>query len=112
MTSSYLNASFCSDSSRSNSDVKHLKQRQSDVVIVEDKILTNSEMQEYSKMQSSKMLRKVEPKLVHNHMPGNCHLGNKKALFFNLRQYCQLSTKELFDLVPLTYHVGDDYKAF
>jgi hypothetical protein len=32
MTNSYLNASFCSDSSRSDTDIKHLKHKQSDIV--------------------------------------------------------------------------------
>jgi tubulin polyglutamylase TTLL1 len=30
------------------------------------------------------------PQLIHNHLQNNFYLGNKKALFHNLKQYYQL----------------------
>jgi hypothetical protein len=44
-------------------------------------------------------------------------MGNKKAMFYNMRQYYQLSNKSVFDYLPLTFHIkkGTDdreYKHF
>lgn len=110
--SGYLNISVCSDSSRSDSELRWQKTKSIEPPASEDKVLAAAELQEWLKQPQTKLLRKVDPRLAHNHMPGNCHLGNKKALFFNLRQYCQLTGKELFDMVPLTFHIGEEYKHF
>lgn len=111
-SASLLNNSFCSDSSRDETGTKGMRSRPAETISQEDKIMMAVELQEWAKQPSTKLLRKVEPRLVHNHMPGNCHLGNKKALFFNLRKYCQLTNRELFDMVPMTFHVGEEYKQF
>lgn len=42
---------------------------------------------------------------MHNKMEHNYHLANKKALFFNLRCYYEIIGQEVFDVVPITYHV-------
>jgi tubulin--tyrosine ligase len=42
---------------------------------------------------------------VHNHLECNFHLGNKKAMFYNLRQYYELIGKDVFDYIPLTFHI-------
>jgi tubulin--tyrosine ligase len=42
---------------------------------------------------------------VHNHLECNFHIGNKKALFYNLRQYYDLIGKDVFDYLPLTFHI-------
>jgi hypothetical protein len=42
---------------------------------------------------------------VHNHMVNNWHLGNKKAMFYNLRQYFTLKGDNPFDFIPLTFHI-------
>ncbi len=55
---------------------------------------------------------------VHNHFENNFYIGNKKALYYNLKKYCELTGKNLFDIVPLTFHVTEDgvnceaYKEF
>lgn len=39
-------------------------------------------------------------------MPGNGLLGNKKAMFFCLREYYNLHQKSVFDAVPLTFIIN------
>jgi hypothetical protein len=43
---------------------------------------------------------------VHNHLPENGLLGNKKALFYCLREYCGLVGENVFDIVPLTFIIN------
>jgi hypothetical protein len=43
--------------------------------------------------------------IVHNHLPVNGILGNKKAMFYILREYMQLIGAQVFDIVPLTFHI-------
>ena len=42
---------------------------------------------------------------VHNHLEFNYYIGNKKALFYNLKQYYELVNKDVFQVLPLTYHI-------
>lgn len=41
-------------------------------------------------------------------------LGNKKALFYNMRQYYQLMKDDVFNYLPLTFHLtkGTEDKDF
>jgi tubulin monoglycylase TTLL3/8 len=43
--------------------------------------------------------------LIHNHLINNFFLGNKKALFYNLREYYSLSGDNLYNYIPLTFHI-------
>ncbi len=43
--------------------------------------------------------------LIHNHLINNFYLGNKKALFYNLREYYSLSGDNLYNYIPLTFHI-------
>ncbi len=54
---------------------------------------------------------------MHNHLPQNFYIGNKKALYYHLRQYYELQKKDVFEVLPITYHIAkglDDmeYKDF
>ncbi|CAD8209305.1 unnamed protein product [Paramecium pentaurelia] len=42
---------------------------------------------------------------MHNHMEDNWHLGNKKALFYNMRHYFQIIKEDYNKLLPVTFHV-------
>jgi len=42
---------------------------------------------------------------MHNHLEFNYFIGNKKALFYNIKQYYDLQKKNVFDVIPLTYHI-------
>ena len=42
---------------------------------------------------------------IHNHFLHNYHMGNKKALFYNLNQYYTLLKKDVFKIIPLTFHI-------
>ena len=53
---------------------------------------------------------------MQNHLPLNGLLGNKKAMFYNIREYCRLTNKKTSDYVPLTFHIkkgllDDEFKA-
>ncbi len=42
---------------------------------------------------------------VSNRMEKNYHLSNKKALYWNLKHYCQAGNLDLYDHVPVTFHI-------
>jgi hypothetical protein len=55
--------------------------------------------------------------VIQNHLPFNGILGNKKAMFYILREYCNLTGRNLFNTVPLTFHIkhglkDEEYKKF
>jgi tubulin monoglycylase TTLL3/8 len=55
--------------------------------------------------------------LVHNHLENNFFLGNKKAMFYNLKQYYELIHDNVFNYLPLTFHIKNgtndiQYKRF
>ena len=55
--------------------------------------------------------------VIQNHLPFNGILGNKKAMFYILREYCILAGRDLFNTVPLTFHIkqglkDEEYKKF
>lgn len=42
---------------------------------------------------------------IHNHLENYWNLSNKKALFYNMKAYCQASQKDVFQYVPVTFHI-------
>ena len=44
---------------------------------------------------------------MHNKIEHNFHLSNKKALFYNLKSFYEATCKEIFDIVPITFHIKD-----
>ena len=53
--------------------------------------------------------REEDPKQchVHNHLQYNYLIGNKKALFYNLKDYYTLLGKNVYNIIPLTFHIGE-----
>ncbi|KRX06925.1 hypothetical protein PPERSA_07088 [Pseudocohnilembus persalinus] len=54
---------------------------------------------------------------LHNHIGNNFHLSNKNALFHNMKKYYSLVKENVFDYLPLTFHIkqGDkdpEFKKF
>lgn len=47
---------------------------------------------------------------MHNHLMNNFYLGNKKALFYNLKQYYELLDENPFKRIPLTFHIKKGFK--
>ena len=43
--------------------------------------------------------------ILHNHLQSNYYIGNKKALFYFLKNYCEQINENVFDIIPLTYHI-------
>ena len=42
---------------------------------------------------------------MYNHLEDNFHLSNKKALFYNMKYYCEASNENVFDYIPVTFHI-------
>lgn len=42
---------------------------------------------------------------MHNHFENNEFLGNKKALYYNMKAYYEKQGKNVFDYLPVTFHV-------
>lgn len=53
---------------------------------------------------------------VYNKIAGNHNLSNKKELYVNLEKYCNEKNKDVFDYVPITFHItslfDSKYKDF
>lgn len=54
---------------------------------------------------------------IHNHFEGNFNLGNKKALYHNLRNLFDSLKKSIFDIIPMTFHLrkgleDSEYQGF
>lgn len=76
-----------------------------------DKLAYEAEQQEES---NDSLIQKCTQ--LHNHLQFNGLIGNKKALYYNIREYCKLTGNKISDYVPLTYHIKNgltdpDYKA-
>lgn len=54
---------------------------------------------------------------IHNHLESNFFIGNKKALFYNMRMYMRLKNVDPFTVIPLTFHIckgieDNEFKVF
>lgn len=43
---------------------------------------------------------------MHNHLSSNFYIGNKKALYYNLKRYLELKGEDPFKILPLTFHIA------
>ncbi|CAD8161581.1 unnamed protein product [Paramecium pentaurelia] len=67
--------------------------------LINDKIKYNIEESEFQLFNQSSILR------VHNHLECNFQVCNKKALFYNMKNYYLSINEDPFQFIPLTYHV-------
>ncbi len=44
---------------------------------------------------------------MHNHLENNWNLSNKKAMFFNLKNYYFSLKQNPFENIPLTFHIKE-----
>ena len=44
---------------------------------------------------------------IYNKIEDNFHLNNKKALFLNMKNYYEALDQDVFDNLPVTFHVKD-----
>lgn len=56
--------------------------------------------------QVSQALQQLSVKL-YNKLEDNFHLSNKKAMFLNIRLYYEAMGKDVFNAVPMTFHIKD-----
>jgi hypothetical protein len=54
-----------------------------------------------------KLIEDPMNKVIHNHLEFNWHLGHKRALFFNLKNYYESLNLNVFDYCPITYTIKD-----
>ena len=50
----------------------------------------------------------TENTIVCNHVEGHVHLSNKKALYYNMKNYYESIGENPFKYIPLTYHIQDN----
>lgn len=43
---------------------------------------------------------------MQNHLFANYYIGNKKALFYNLKKYYKELKRNVFEIIPLTFHIS------
>lgn len=96
----------------------HLK-RVSSAVVAQEKI-TGMGLVKDSKTYRSLPISTVyqaEKLVIHNRLPNNQHMCNKKSLFKNLKDYYNSQNIEVFSRLPMTFHVEQgladpNFKAF
>lgn len=59
---------------------------------------------DYPKLEAELGQRILESKL-YNKVEDNFHLNNKKALFLNMKNYYEAMEQDVFDNLPVTFHV-------
>jgi hypothetical protein len=59
----------------------------------------------YMKNTEAIPMEEMRSLIIHNHLPLNGLLGNKKAMFYMLREYYNLTDRSIFQTVPLTFHI-------
>ena len=42
---------------------------------------------------------------IQNHFECNYYLGNKKALFYYISEYCEHKNIDRYNYIPLTFHI-------
>jgi len=50
----------------------------------------------------------TENTIIWNHVEGHVHLSNKKALYYNMRNYYESIGENPFKYIPLTYHIQNN----
>ena len=51
--------------------------------------------------------RQPNQNMIHNHIDKNYHISNKKALFYNVKNYCEQLRIDPFCFIPITFHIQD-----
>ena len=54
----------------------------------------------------AKFLAPVKCLSMHNHLEDNWNLSNKKALYYNLRSYCEAIGEDYRKYMPCTFHIS------
>lgn len=44
---------------------------------------------------------------LYNKLEDNFHLSNKKAMFLNIRLYYEAMGRDVFNAVPMTFHIKE-----
>lgn len=43
---------------------------------------------------------------IQNHFEKNFFLGNKKALYYSMKRYYEITDRNIFDYLPITFHIS------
>jgi len=85
---SYSSVQLATPQQKSN---KKKKQPQSEKAVVKDK--------------TTELTTRLLETKVYNKIEDNFHLNNKKALFLNMKNYYDSLDQDVFDNLPVTFHV-------
>ena len=58
----------------------------------------------YQQLEINNILQ-AENLIMHNRLPNNFHICNKKSLFKNMKDYYSLKNEDVFSKIPLTFHI-------
>lgn len=47
---------------------------------------------------------------IYNKIEDNFHISNKKALYLNMKNYYEALNEDVFDYLPLTFHLKQGVK--
>ena len=59
------------------------------------------------KNRSKSSQSKIYDQTLYNHMECNYHLSNKKALYYNMKAFCEWKGEDVFDYLPQTFHIKE-----
>lgn len=51
------------------------------------------------------MASKLSDQKLYNKIEDNFHMNNKKALYLNMKNYYEALDQDVFDNLPLTFHI-------
>src|SRR5690606_21293835 len=72
------------------------------------KMLEYEDVEILGKAKKSQLFQTVQDSAsirVSNHLEDHFHLGNKKALLYNMRNYYECLKDDVFNYLPLTFHI-------
>jgi tubulin monoglycylase TTLL3/8 len=73
----------------------------------EQLLATVETAREYKKHMEVNVLTDTTAGKCHNHIEGNFHIGSKKLLFYNMKNYYDAMRKDVFNNLPLTFHIKE-----
>ena len=59
----------------------------------------------FRKWSKNLLAQKILDSKLYNKVEDNFHLNNKKALFLNMKNYYEAIEQDVFDNLPVTFHV-------
>lgn len=87
----------------SKSQERNFNSSQRDTVKVQPKAIHNTKGENLAQIDPSTLCENT----LYNHLEGNFHLSNKKALLYNMKSFWDWKGENVFDYLPETYHIKE-----